>query len=654
MTQKILNLITFLTFTFSFSQIVISEIDPNTPGSDTAEFVELHSSLPAFSLDGYVLVFFNGSNNLSYYSVDLDGFVTDINGNFLIGNAAVTPSPSILFPNVTLQNGPDAVALYLGNDTDFPLNSAATTTNLIDAVAYGSSAPTGLMTDLGLTSFVSGETDTKSIQLLNGNYVIGVPSPGVNNDGSGIPINYITVTTSQASYNEGDSFNFVFTTSQPVQDQTLILNFTLNNGNFAMADFSGGLTVSIPIGQSTAQTGIIITDDGLDEGDEEMLFKFQPIPTGYVANNDDFIIRVYDANFATDPWGTPLNPTYNQCTPQIPVGYYDSLEGLSGATLKQAIQDIIANPSVVRLQSYADIWEILNAADRNPENNNQVWTIYREEPMAKLDQQNSSSIIGKWNREHVFPQSRGGFEVAEGDTADGINVWNSTGPNSTTDGVSDVHHIRAANGQENSSRNNKNYGTVATGTVYTGPTGTQGTWHGDVARALFYMAVRFNYLDVVNGDPSEYLGDGVTASGEIGDLATLLSWNTSDPADDFEMNRNNVIYNWQMNRNPFIDYPMLVDYVFGANYGDTWSFSLSNDSFTENSIKVYPNPTTDYLMVNGVEGNANVEIYNVTGQQVFQQAFDSQVRLNLDLASGIYFVKVKQQAKEITKKIVVR
>lgn len=654
MTQKILNLITFLTFTFSFSQIVISEIDPNTPGSDTAEFVELHSSLPAFSLDGYVLVFFNGSNNLSYYSVDLDGFVTDINGNFLIGNAAVTPSPSILFPNVTLQNGPDAVALYLGNDTDFPLNSAATTTNLIDAVAYGSSAPTGLMTDLGLTSFVSGETDTKSIQLLNGNYVIGVPSPGVNNDGSGIPINYITVTTSQASYNEGDSFNFVFTTSQPVQDQTLILNFTLNNGNFAMADFSGGLTVSIPIGQSTAQTGIIITDDGLDEGDEEMLFKFQPIPTGYVANNDDFIIRVYDANFATDPWGTPLNPTYNQCTPQIPVGYYDSLEGLSGATLKQAIQDIIANPSVVRLQSYADIWEILNAADRNPENNNQVWTIYREEPMAKLDQQNSSSIIGKWNREHVFPQSRGGFEVAEGDTADGINVWNSTGPNSTTDGVSDVHHIRAANGQENSSRNNKNYGTVATGTVYTGPTGTQGTWHGDVARALFYMAVRFNYLDVVNGDPSEYLGDGVTASGEIGDLATLLSWNTSDPADDFEMNRNNVIYNWQMNRNPFIDYPMLVDYVFGANYGDTWSFSLLNDSFTENSIKVYPNPTTDYLMVNGVEGNANVEIYNVTGQQVFQQAFDSQVRLNLDLASGIYFVKVKQQAKEITKKIVVR
>ncbi len=76
-----------------------------------------------------------------------------------------------------------------------------------------------------------------------------------------------------------------------------------------------------------------------------------------------------------------------------------------------------------------------------------------------------------------------------------------------------------------------------------------------MARALFYMAVRFNGLDVVNGDPSEYQVDGVTPSGNIGDLATLLTWNTTDPRDDFEMNRNNYIYTWQMNRNPFIDYP---------------------------------------------------------------------------------------------------
>lgn len=670
MPQKLLKLLILLCTAIGFSQtVVINEIDSDTAGFDLLEFVELKSfdgggaALANYSLDGYVLVFYNEGTQLSYYAFDLDGYTTDVNGIIHIGNSGVSPSPAGTFPNSTIQNGPDVVALYLANDTDFPNNTPATTTNLVTSLAYGTndSAPTNLMSALGTTYYVdegdgAGAADSDSVQRKNdGTYETKAPTPGANNDGSGIALNYITVSTSQPEYTEGDSFNIVFTTSEPVQGETLIMNFSLTNGNFSVGDFSGGLTVSIPVGETTTQTGISLYDDSSDEGDEEALFQFAALPSGYVANNDNFIIRIYDINFATDPWGTPLNPTYGVCTPQIPVGYYDSLEGLSGETLKQAIQDIIANPSVVRLQSYADIWEILNSADRNPENNNQVWTIYREEPMAKLDQQNSSSIVGKWNREHIFCQSRGGFEVATGDTADGISIWNTTGPDATVDGVSDAHHIRAVNGQENSSRNNKNYGTVATGTVYAGPTGTQGSWQGDVARALFYMAIRFNYLNVVNGDPSEYLIDGTTPSGEIGDLAALLSWNTSDPSDDYEMNRNNVIYDWQMNRNPFIDYPLLADYVFGANYGDSWSFALSNDSFfTENSIKVYPNPTTDYLIVDGVEGSAKIEMYNLTGQQVLQQEFDSQIRLNLDLASGIYLIKVKQQTKEITKKIVVR
>lgn len=665
MPQKLLTLLTFFIFSISYSQVVISEIDPDTPSTDVLEFIELHSSTPNYNLDGLVLVFFNatssGTGTTSYYAIDLDGYSTDINGNFLIGNAAVSPSPAIVIPNNTIQNGPDGVALYMANATDFPLGTVATATNLVNALAYTNSTtiqPTALMSIWGISVCTyenqNGNAAGHSIQLLNGSYIVATPTPGQNNDGSGVVINYVTVSTSATSYNEGDSFNIVFTTSQPVQNQTLIMNFTLNNGSFGMSDFSGGLTVSIPVGQTTTQTGIIITNDGIDEGDEEMLFQFQSIPSGYVANNNNFIIRVYDANYSTDPWGTPLNPTFGNCTPQIPAGYYDSLEGLSGAALKQAIQDIIANPSVVRLQSYADIWDILKSADRNPLNNNKVWVLYREQTMDKLDQQNTSSIIGKWNREHIFCQSRGGFEVALGDTADGINVWNSTGPNSTTDGVSDAHHIRAVNGQENSSRNNKNYGPVTTGTVYSGPVGNQGSWKGDVARALFYMAVRFNGLNVVNGDPSEYLVDGVTPSGNIGDLATLLTWNTSDPADDFEMNRNNVIYNWQMNRNPFIDYPMLVNYVFGANYGQPWSFALSNDSFAEDTIKVYPNPTTDYLYVDGIEGKAVVSIFSLTGQKVLEQDFDSQTRLQIDLAKGLYLVKIKQQNKEIIKKIIVR
>ena len=664
--KLLITIFTFLVFNLTFSQtVVINEIDSDNNSFDTTEFVELKSfdaggvALPNFSLNGYVLVFFNETNTASYMALDLDGYSTDVNGIIHIGNSGVVPSPAFTFTNSSIQNGPDVIAIYFGNDTDFPLNTIATTSNLINAVAYSNSAtqPTNLMSILSIpTSQFTNETTThpRSSQRKNdGTWESKVPTPGANNDGSGIILNYITVSTSQTEYTEGDGFNIVFTTSQAVTGSNLNLNFTLNNGNFNMTDFSGGLTVQIPVGQTTAQTGIILANDGLDEGDEEMKFVFQSIPSGYVANNDNIIIRVNDINFATDPWGTPLNPTYGLCVPQIPMGYYDSLEGLAGAPLKQAVQDIIASSSV-RLHSYADIWEILNSSDRNPENNNKVWAIYREEPMAKLDQQNSSSIVGKWNREHIFAQSRGGFETAMGDTNDGISVYTSTSAASVVDGVSDAHHIRVANGQENSSRGNKNFGNVGSSTVYTGPSGTMGSWKGDVARACFYMAVRFNGLNVLNGDPSEYLPSTTTASGNIGDLTAFLAWNVSDKADDFEMNRNNYIYTWQKNRNPFIDHPLLADYIFGSNYGDTWSSTLSNDSFTDTSVKVYPNPTVDYIIVSGVSSLAKVEIYTVTGQKVTEITFENEVRIPLSLQSGMYLVKISNDSSSITKKIIVK
>lgn len=677
MPQKLLILLSFLFSLLNYSQtVVINEIDADTPGFDNLEFIELKSfdaggvALPNYSLDGYVLVFYNEGTQLSYFAFDLDGYTTDINGIAHFGNSGVSPGPMGSFPNSTIQNGPDVVALYLGNDTDFPSNSVPTTTNLVFSLAHGTNdaPPANLMSALGTTIYAdegsgSGTTDVNSIQRKNdGTFEAKLPTPGANNDGSGVTFNEITISLDQASYSEGDQFYVTFTTSQPVVNNNLAINFSIVNGNFMVNDYNitlTDLTAVINIGQNTTQALIVLNDDSNDEGDEEMLIDVQSLPSEYVVNNDNIIVRIYDNDYTTDPWGTPLNPTYGVCTPQIPSGYYATLEGLVGPALKQELQNIIANTSVVQLQSYADIWDILKDADRNPENNNQVWTIYREEPMDKLDQQNSSSIIGKWNREHIFCQSRGGFEVAQGDTADGINVWTYIGgPLATVEGVSDGHHLRAVNGQENSSRNNKNYGTVNTGTVYAGPTGTQGSWRGDVARALFYMDVRFTNLNVVNGDPDEYSGFDAFGepipSGNIGDLATLLTWNTQDPADDYEMNRNNVVYNWQMNRNPFIDYPLLADYVFGANYGQPWSFVLQNDAFTENTIKVYPNPTTNYLVVNGVEGVALVEIYNLTGQQVIQENFDSQIKLNIDLPSGVYFVKVKQQTKEINKKIIVK
>ena len=132
--------------------LVINELDADTPGTDTAEFIELYSSTPNLALDGYALVVFNGEDDASYAAYDLDGYSTDSSGYFVIGDSGVT-GVSITLLSSALQNGPDAVALYQANKSDFPIDTPATTTNLIDAVVYDTddADDTGLLTALGET-----------------------------------------------------------------------------------------------------------------------------------------------------------------------------------------------------------------------------------------------------------------------------------------------------------------------------------------------------------------------------------------------------------------------------------------------------------------------------------------------------------------------
>lgn len=655
MFKKLLCLIVLACFSVSNAQVVINEIDPDTPSTDTKEFIELKSAAPFSALDGYVLVFFNGSasglTNLSYLAIDLDGLVTDGNGNILLGNPLVVPAASYTIAQATIQNGPDAVAIYLGDATDFPTNTTATSTNLIDALVYsnsGTTSATTLMTALGETvscnENLNSAVTTQSIQRKSdGTYEVKTPTPRANNDGSGIIYNGITTTFSPTgTISEGQNITITFTTDTPV---TSNLNFsiTLNNDSFNSSDFTGNLNITIPSGTLIASTVIQILNDGVNDGDEEMKVTIGTVSSNMIVLNNNSIVRVNDVNFLTLPFGTPANPTYGNIASTVPAGYYASLEGKSGATLKQAIQDIIANPSVVRAHTYGDIINILKTADQNPLNNNQVWLIYTEQPRSKIDYQIASSIVGKWNREHIYCQSRGNYGDLYNLPPAGINNWSSTGPDDIGAGLSDAHHLRAVDGQENSSRNNRNYGSDYNGPVAT-PTSS---WKGDVARACFYMAVRYNGLNVVNGDPVE------TIIGQIGDLTTLLAWNHSDPKDDFELNRNNYIYTWQVNRNPFIDYPDLVDYVFGANVGQAWFASLSTTNFDATKVVLYPNPSKGAFAISGIVSDAKIEVFSTLGQKVFEQKFNGETTLNLNLASGIYMTRITSENKTIVKKLLI-
>lgn len=653
MLKTTLSLLWLLLPFMATSQVVINELDSDTPSTDDKEFVELKSTTPNFPLDGYVLVFYNGAtgSNRSYFTIDLDGLVTDANGLSLIGNELVSPVPDRIFANSVIQNGADAVALYLGNPSDFPNQSLATTTNLISALAYDNNQAdaTELMAMLNLTvqynESENGAGTTQSVQRKNdGTYETKNPTPGTNNDGSGVIYNGVLISVTPSAYEiaEGASFTITFTTQTPVST-ALTFDFSLVGTNFTAGDFSGNTTVSIPAGGTSFTTNITLIDDNADEGDEVFRVRFGTLPTGYTRLNDNIARIVIDNDYTVASWGTPLNPTYGIIAPTTPSGYYDSLEGQSGAALKQAIQDIIANPAVVHAQNYGDVTDMLTIADMNPLNSNQVWLMYVEQGRGKYKFQSTASNVGSWNREHIFPQSRGGFSDGTSSTADGINVWAATNADDILAGHADAHHIRAEDGPENTSRSNRDYGSD-----YNGPAGNSGSWKGDVARSLFYMAVRYNGLSLVDGNPADTAGNKI-----MGDLASLLAWNHSDPRDDFEMRRNNVIYEWQVNRNPFIDYPDLADYIWGIHAGEPWFSNLSNIDVSKDALVVFPNPAQDHFAISGQNGGT-VEIFSISGVKVMEAQYEPLQELPLRFSSGMYLVKITSDGRSSVKKLMVK
>ncbi|XP_070578841.1 uncharacterized protein [Ptychodera flava] len=120
--------------------LVISEINVDQAGSDKAEYIEIQSlDRTGFPLNNLVVVLYNGKTDLSYYSIGIDGHRTDNNGLFLIGSNQVSVIPDLIInapADGFIQNGPDAVAVYLGSVSDFPNGVFATNESLIDAIVY--------------------------------------------------------------------------------------------------------------------------------------------------------------------------------------------------------------------------------------------------------------------------------------------------------------------------------------------------------------------------------------------------------------------------------------------------------------------------------------------------------------------------------------
>ncbi|CAM3041684.1 endonuclease [Saccharomonospora xinjiangensis] len=224
--------------------------------------------------------------------------------------------------------------------------------------------------------------------------------------------------------------------------------------------------------------------------------------------------------------------------------YYSGTEGLTGEALKDALHDIIRDADQL---SYGEIWDGIKATDEDPANPNNVILLYSGESRSKND---NGGDVGDWNREHVWAKSHGDF--------------GTSGPGA------DLHHLRPTDVQVNSIRGNKDFDNGGSAVDGAPDNYTDGDSYeprdevkGDVARMIFYMAVRYEGTDSF---PDLELNDQVNngSAPYHGKLSVLLDWHEADPVDDFERNRNEVIYDsFQHNRNPFIDHPEWAAEIWG-------------------------------------------------------------------------------------------
>ena len=259
---------------------------------------------------------------------------------------------------------------------------------------------------------------------------------------------------------------------------------------------------------------------------------------------------------------------------QIPNGYYNNANGKTGDELKIALHNIIKGHHVV---SYNGLLNAFAYTDCKP--NGKIWDIY-----SNIEYSLSTGFCGEyeqegdcWNREHTWPQS-----------------WF----NESTTPRSDLFHVYPTDGFVNGQRSNYPYGEV-NHPIYTsgngsklGPCVTSGysgrvfepidEYKGDIARGYFYMSVRYYSED------SDWSTSAMTNKSEIlpWAMTMLLRWSDEDPVSDKEIARNNAVYGYQNNRNPFIDHPEYARMIWdpnwqgGVSYNITCATGLSHGSVT--------------------------------------------------------------------------
>ena len=298
-------------------------------------------------------------------------------------------------------------------------------------------------------------------------------------------------------------------------------------------------------------------------------------------------------------------------------GYYDQVNTESPEQLRCSLHQTIRGHTAYPYSgSGTNTWTILELAQANPANPNQILDVYKNRYYNAVSDRAGTGSGVTYNREHTWPNSLG-FPG---------NTGNLGLPNAP---YTDTHMLWLSDTQYNADRGNKpfancspscgervtevNAGTGGGSGVYPGnsnwvqsPDGNQGSFEvwghrkGEMARAIFYMAIRYEGgVDPTSGqnEPELELTDtralivgmnNYSQTAYMGLLTDLLAWHQADPPDAAELARNDVIMSFQGNRNPFVDHPEWATRALFESSNPAVCELASNDAIFANGFEQAP------------------------------------------------------------------
>jgi len=342
---------------------------------------------------------------------------------------------------------------------------------------------------------------------------------------------------------------------------------------------------------------------------------------------------------------------------QIP-DYYSGVDfSKSSNEIKDQLHKLISDYVWFPFTSAStDVWDVIEFSNQDPDNSDNIRLIYSGESkeIEYRDGGGSSYMLkiykefdngngthnNSWNREHVYPISNFKYPIDSDD-----NVY------------TDIHNILPVRRQDNSLRGarifghkdktiSKGYGITQTGAFYPGD-----NFIGDIARIIMYMNIRYSKTFLQDGTEvrdlliPENIGEGII----INDIPEIfLLWNKLDPPDEFEKIRNEIIYNFQQNRNPFIDNPFLATKIWGGpTIEDSWKALSSYE------IDIFPNISSSSIEVirgTDYEDMIKYKIFDMSGKEISTGETIQNVDISY-LENGIYILKLFVEDYIISKKI---